>query len=41
MSSLHPLDWFIILAYLVAVVVIGKRAAGATKSEEGFFLAGR
>ncbi|MFO1452136.1 MAG: hypothetical protein U1F61_28485 [Opitutaceae bacterium] len=41
MSSLHPLDWFIILAYLAAVVVIGKRAAGATKSEEGFFLAGR
>src|SRR4051812_961221 len=40
-GSLHPLDLFIIVAYLVAVVWIGKRAAKATASEEGFFLAGR
>ena len=40
-GSLHPLDLLIIVAYLVAVVWIGKRAAKATANEEGFFLAGR
>src|SRR5436190_24397018 len=40
-GSLHILDLLIIAAYLGAVVYIGKRAAGAAKSEEGFFLAGR
>jgi len=41
LGSLHPLDIFIVVAYLAAVVYIGKRAGAATKSEEGFFLAGR
>ena len=40
-GSLHPLDLFIIVAYLVTVVYIGKRAAKGTSSEDGFFLAGR
>src|SRR3954471_3068970 len=40
-GSLHPLDLAIIVGYLVAVVYIGKRAARATQSEDGFFLAGR
>ncbi len=40
-GSLHPLDLLIIAAYLGAVIYIGKRAAGAAKNEEGFFLAGR
>jgi len=40
-GSLHPLDLFIIVGYLVAVVYIGKRAAKGTNSEDGFFLAGR
>ena len=40
-GSLHPLDLFIIVGYLVTVVYIGKRASKATQSEEGFFLAGR
>jgi SSS family solute:Na+ symporter len=41
LGSLHPIDLAIIVGYLVAVVYIGKRAAKATQSEEGFFLAGR
>lgn len=41
MSGLHPLDITIIVAYLVAVIYIGKRASKGTGSEEGFFLAGR
>jgi len=41
LGSLHVLDLAIIVAYLAAVVYIGKRAAQATRSEEGFFLAGR
>src|SRR5690349_11347254 len=41
LGSLHVLDLAIIVAYLVAVVYIGKRAAKGTGSEEGFFLAGR
>jgi len=40
-GSLHPLDIFVVVAYLVAVVWIGRRAAGATQNEDGFFLAGR
>ncbi len=40
-GSLHVLDLAIIVGYLVAVVYIGHRAAQATGSEEGFFLAGR
>ncbi|HUR59665.1 MAG TPA: hypothetical protein VM029_18240, partial [Opitutaceae bacterium] len=40
-GSLHVLDLAIIVAYLGAVLYIGKRAAQATASEEGFFLAGR
>ena len=39
--GLHPLDLAIIVGYLLAVVYIGKRAAKATQSEDGFFLAGR
>jgi len=41
LGSLHFLDLAIILAYLGAVVWIGKSAAKGTQSEEGFFLAGR
>jgi Na+/proline symporter len=40
-GSLHALDLAIIVAYLVAVVLIGKNAAKGTGSEDGFFLAGR
>src|SRR3954467_2898937 len=40
-GSLSLLDLLIIVAYLLAVVYIGKRAAKAANSEEGFFLAGR
>lgn len=40
-GSLHVLDLAIVIAYLLAVVYIGKRAAKGTSSEEGFFLAGR
>jgi len=41
LGSLHILDLGIVIAYLVAVVYIGKRAAAANTSEDGFFLAGR
>ena len=37
----QPHTSWIAVAYLAAVVYIGKRAGAATKSEEGFFLAGR
>ncbi len=40
-GSLHLLDLAIIVAYLVAVIVIGKAASKAVNSEDGFFLAGR
>ncbi len=40
-GSLHIIDIFVVVAYLVAVVWIGRRAAGATQNEDGFFLAGR
>jgi Na+/proline symporter len=41
LGSLHLLDLAIIVAYLAAVVIIGKAAAKGTSNEEGFFLAGR
>jgi Na+/proline symporter len=40
-GSLHFFDLLIIIAYLGAVVYIGKRASKAAGNEEGFFLAGR
>ncbi|MSU24706.1 MAG: hypothetical protein EXS32_12905 [Opitutus sp.] len=40
-GSLNLIDLAIVVAYLATVVYIGKRAASATKSEDGFFLAGR
>ena len=40
-GSLHIVDLAIVIAYLLAVVYIGKRAAKGNNSEEGFFLAGR
>ena len=41
LGSLHLIDLLVIVAYLAAVVYIGKRASKGTSSEEGFFLAGR
>src|ERR1044072_1301659 len=41
MSGIHPVDFAIVIAYFVLVIVVGKRAAKATANEEGFFLAGR
>ncbi len=40
-GSLSIFDIAIVVAYLGAVLYIGKRAASANKSEDGFFLAGR
>jgi solute:Na+ symporter, SSS family len=40
-GSLHIVDILVVLAYLGAVVWIGRRAASGTQSEDGFFLAGR
>ena len=40
-GSLHLVDLAVVVAYLAAVLYIGKRAASNTGSEEGFFLAGR
>ncbi|MFM1852657.1 MAG: hypothetical protein RIS54_2341 [Verrucomicrobiota bacterium] len=40
-GSLHLVDLLVILAYLAVVIYIGRRAAAAAKSEEGYFLAGR
>jgi len=40
-GSLHILDILIVLAYLAAVVYIGKRASKGNTSEDGYFLAGR
>lgn len=40
-GSLHWLDFLILIAYFTTVIVIGQRAAKASASEEGFFLAGR
>ena len=38
---MHTLDIIIVAAYLAVVIYIGKRASASSKSEEGFFLAGR
>jgi len=38
---MHPSDYAIIATYLAVVLVLGRRARGATDSEEAFFLAGR
>lgn len=40
-GSLHIADCLVVLAYLATVLWIGRRAAAAAQSEEGFFLAGR
>ncbi len=40
-GSLHVLDLAIIVAYLVAVLYLGRRASRGAATEEGFFLAGR
>jgi solute:Na+ symporter, SSS family len=40
-GSLHLVDLLVILAYLVLVIYIGRRASSAAQTEEGFFLAGR
>ncbi len=40
-GSLHLVDLLVIFAYLAIVIYIGRRAAAAAKSEEGYFLAGR
>jgi Na+/proline symporter len=40
-GNLHILDILIVLAYLVTVVYIGKRASAGNNSEDSFFLAGR
>lgn len=40
-GSLHLVDFLVILAYLAVVIYIGRRAAAASKTEEGYFLAGR
>lgn len=37
----HPIDFLIIVAYLLAITYIGKRMSGKIHSEEDFFLAGR
>lgn len=41
LGSLHLLDFLVILGYLVVVLYIGRRAAAAAHTEEGYFLAGR
>ncbi len=40
-GSLHLVDLLVIFSYLAIVIYIGRRAAAAAKSEEGYFLAGR
>jgi Na+/proline symporter len=39
-GSLHMIDILVVLAYLAAVIWIGRRTAAGTNSEEGFSLAG-
>ncbi|MDO8542958.1 MAG: sodium:solute symporter family protein [Opitutaceae bacterium] len=41
MPSLHPLDYVILAAYFVVLIVLGKVSAKHAKTGEGFFLAGR
>ena len=38
---MHPLNWAIVVAYLLYVVIHGVRAAKGTKEIEGYFLANR
>ncbi|MCC6774564.1 MAG: sodium:solute symporter [Gemmatimonadaceae bacterium] len=38
---MHPLNWAIVVAYLLYVVIDGLRAAKGTKEIEGYFLANR
>lgn len=38
---MHPLNWAIVIAYLLYVLVDGVRASRATKGIEGYFLANR
>ena len=38
---MHPLDWAIVIAYLVYVIVDGVRRSKGTKEIEGYFLANR
>lgn len=40
-GSLHLVDLLVIFAYLAIVIYIGRRAAKAAHTEEGYFLAGR
>ncbi|HWP59612.1 MAG TPA: sodium/solute symporter [Candidatus Acidoferrales bacterium] len=39
--SLHPLDWFVILAYLVAIVLVGIWFGRFTTTTNDFFLGGQ
>ena len=41
LGSLHLFDLLVILSYLGMVIYIGRRAAAAAHTEEGYFLAGR
>lgn len=41
MYGIHILDLLVVAAYIVAIIYIGRRASKASKSEEGYFLAGR
>lgn len=41
MTGIHFIDLLVVLLYLVAIIYIGRRAKHSTKSEEGYFLAGR
>lgn len=37
----HPLDFIVIIAYLLTITYIGKKMSGKIRTEEDFFLAGR
>ncbi len=41
MYGIHILDLLVVAAYIVAIIYIGRRASKQSKSEEGYFLAGR
>lgn len=40
-GSLHVIDVLVIVGYLALVIYFGQRASAASRTEEGFFLAGR
>jgi SSS family solute:Na+ symporter len=40
-GNLHLVDLLVILGYLAVIIYVGRRAAHAGSTEEGFFLAGR